>query len=180
MAPGFDYVNWKPYGHRRGQRHSDTDFAATCRALGPYVHTAVVSGCMGREERLWTGAAEPTGAPGRLAASRGGSRVSLRYWGCCHCKPLSALSVRPWLRCAWSQYNRTDDGVVELMSYYVWYIPPDSELYVSTVFTIPSSPLLVKFSRFYLRVIVLEIFWLSSSGFYVHWHSEHGRIPYVV
>ena len=79
MAPGFDYVNWKPYGHRRGQRHSDTDFAATCRALGPYVHTAVVSGCMGREERLWTGAAEPTGAPGRLAASRGGSRVSLRY-----------------------------------------------------------------------------------------------------
>lgn len=77
MAPGFDYVNWMPYGHRRGLRQSDTAFAASCRALAPYVHTAVVSGCIGRDEKLWAGS-EPPGTPGRLAGSRGGSRAGSR------------------------------------------------------------------------------------------------------
>ena len=80
MAPGFDYLNWKPYGQRRGHVHSDTEFAAKCWALGPYVRSVVVTACQGREERLWTGGVvEPPGAPGRLVGSRGGSRASLRY-----------------------------------------------------------------------------------------------------
>lgn len=52
MAPGFDYVNWKPYGTFREEDPSHT-YAMTCRGLAPYVKDVVIAACAGIEERKW-------------------------------------------------------------------------------------------------------------------------------
>ena len=78
-APGFDYMNWKPYGTIRTGNHPD-EFERHANALSKYVRAVVVSGCAGSEERKWkalTESAETSALLQSQAQSRAASREQL-------------------------------------------------------------------------------------------------------
>lgn len=54
MAPGFDYIHWKPYGMvRYHYRNNPDEYPLMAAALAPYVRCVVESGCQGQEETRW-------------------------------------------------------------------------------------------------------------------------------
>ena len=79
-APGYDYVNWKPYGTVRDENPSHT-YPQMCSALGAYVKQVVDSGMTGKEETMWVGVTgQSTGLskPPSRAVSRDISRAGSR------------------------------------------------------------------------------------------------------
>ena len=89
-APGFDYVHWKPYGVIRYERNTRRDgrrdigwsfsqdagqreYEQQARALAPYVHSVVESGCQGAEENRWEALTQPVDTNWRPLGSRAGS-----------------------------------------------------------------------------------------------------------
>lgn len=72
VAPGWDYMRWKPYGKHR-MRHNPDEFTQQCDLLAPYVQDVTYSAWLGLEERRWAGLAG--GAPPPVGLyQKGGSR----------------------------------------------------------------------------------------------------------
>ena len=77
-APGFDYVNWKPYGTYRSH-NNPKEFHQQARALSDYVYSVVVSGCAGAEEKRWvTLTTSPEQHSAFMEASRAASQSASR------------------------------------------------------------------------------------------------------
>lgn len=74
-APGFDYVNWKPYGVIRYES-GPNNYALQANALAPYVRSVLESGCVGEEEQRWKSMTQPVDTNSRPLHT--GSRVGSR------------------------------------------------------------------------------------------------------